>query len=781
MKNKGFLFLMAAVLLCSGLRAQDNIIDSVDALHYDLRLDIGNHTANRIEGSAAVTLHIINQIDTISLELCPSDIDSVLVDGISTFFRYDASARLVKVPFEGNAGDTLTLTVFYRKGQHIMPQGWGGFYFDNNIYYNLGIALYEYPHNAGKTWYPCRDNFYDHATYHFEITAKPNWKAICTGLLDSVSGNADGSATYCWTLDRQTPTYLVGVAVAPFRIIEREYVGEYGTYPALLGFIGHDSAAVWRAYDNMSRVIPMFERRFGPYQWDRVGYVSTTRGSMEHVGNVAFTTQCMSSAEEACLATMSHEFAHSWFGNLVTCATSLDMWINEGGASFCEEVAVEAIYADSEPLRYKDYAKENLSKVLTTTHVRDNGFKPVYGQTPDYTYGSTVYSKGATVWHSLRGYMGDSLFYSSIQKLFDRHSFKNIDSYQLRDSLSLYSGMDLTDFFDFHVFGAGFVDYIIDSIHNDRSSTAVYLRQKVYGTDSLMRGNRVWVSFFSPDFRQREDRLITFDGEKTTKVFQLSFKPKYAFVDYDDALSKASVSQETIIKERGSYDLTASLFRAEVNSVGDGDSARLYVTHHWTKPDTSLNPRFTRMADRYWQVSGAIPEGSRIGGRFYFCRTGTERTLDDNLFSSVSEFGLVRLLYREDAGHDWTIATGLHTGSSAQGYFVMNNLKTGQYTLAMVDTAYVGITSPDVFAADNNQVLVYPNPSNGTLTIETARPGEELIFDVCDTGGRTIMKDMRAVSGLQFSVDINPGVYFFYVRSLASNKISRVKVGFMNF
>ena len=80
------------------------------------------------------------------------------------------------------------------------------------------------------------------------------------------------------------------MAVAPFHTIERTYESEYGTYPALLGFTNHDSVNVWNAYENMSRVIPMFERRFGPYRWDRVGYVSTTRGSMEHVGNVAFTT-----------------------------------------------------------------------------------------------------------------------------------------------------------------------------------------------------------------------------------------------------------------------------------------------------------------------------------------------------------------------------------------------------------------------------------------------------------------------------------------------------------
>lgn len=780
MKTRIALVSILLISLCGALRAQENIVDSVDALHYDLRLDIGHRTAMRIEGSAAVTLRVVGQVDTIGLELCVSDIDSVALDGAAVPFRYDAAARQLRVPFGGQPGDTVTVVAFYRKGQYVAAEGWGGFYFDNNIYYNLGIAIYEYPHNIGKAWFPCRDNFYDHATYHFEITAQPGWKAICTGLQDSVVERADGSSTWCWTLNRPTPTYLVGVAVAPFKVIERQYVSEYGTYPALLGFIGHDSTAVWNAYDNMSRVIPMFERCFGPYRWDRVGYVSTTRGSMEHVGNVAFTTDCMSSLDYRCLATMSHEFAHSWFGNLVTCASSLDMWINEGGASFCEELAIEAIYADSEPLRYKDYAKENLSDVLTGTHLRDGGFKPVYGQTPQYTYGSTVYNKGATVWHSMRGYMGDSLFYSSMRKLFERHAFRNIDSRQLRDSLSLYSGTDLTDFFDFHVFNAGFVDYVIDSIHNDRSSTAVYLRQKSYGTDSLMRGNRVWITFLSQDRKRRADRLVTFDGERTVEVFHLPFEPAFAIADYDDALSKASVSQEITVRERGSYDLASALFRAEVNRVDEGDSAWLYVTHHWTRPDTSLSPRFVRMADRYWDVTGVVPAGIKAGGRFYFCRSGNNRTLDEELYSSAAEFGTVRLLYRKDAGSEWSVASSMHTGNSSQGYFVVNSLKPGQYTLAVVDTGYVGTVVPDG-ATNGGDVRVYPNPSGGKVTIETDRPGEALAVDVCDAAGRVVLEDVRATSGTPVSFGLKSGVYILNVRSLETSMLSSVKIRFMNF
>ena len=772
---KKALLLIGALLLSGILKAQS---DSVDALHYDLRLDIGNRTANHIEGSAAVTLHIQSSIDSLQLELGPSTVESVWLNGLPTPFAYSVPQQRLSVPFGGQAGDTVVLTVFYRKGQQIMSQGWGGFYFDNNIYYNLGIAIYEYPHNAGKAWFPCRDNFTDKATYHFEITAKPGWKAICTGLMDSTRYHADSSSTWCWTLNRLTPTYLVGVAVAPFHLIERQYAGLNASYPALLGFLNHDSVSVWNAFEHMSKVIPFFEQCFGPYRWDRVGYVSTPKGSMEHVGNIAFTTQCMNATSDACLATMAHEFAHSWFGNLVTCATAEDMWINEGGASFCEELAIGAIHANSDPLRGRAYARQNLHSVLLNTHRTDDGFKPVYGLSHDYTYGSTVYNKGATVWHSLRGYLGDSLFYASMRQLFDQQAFRNLDSYRLRDTLSQLSGIDLTDFFNFHVFSAGFNDYRIDSLVTGGTTTTVYLRQQSYGTTTLMNSNRVWLTFFSPQL-QRERRQVTFDGASAAVTVQLPFQPLFAVVDLDEELSKASIGQELSIHSTGAHNADDALFYTSVRKV-TGDSIFLYVKHHWTRPDTSLSPRYLRMADRYWTVEGVIPEGAQLGGCFYYCRLGEAQSLDDNLITGLDDFNQTKLLYRRDATEDWRPITKKTNGNSTQGYFSLQNLLLGEYTLAIVDTAYVGIETLESNDADI-PLQLFPNPTTGSVTLATDRPGEPLTVDICDSAGRPVLSALSLVSGQPHTFTLPTGHYFLSVYLPQRNRIVTTKMQIMNF
>ena len=751
----------------------DNRSDSVDVLHYELRLDAGHRTVARLEGSATLVLRLLQPLDSLTLELCPADIDSVWINGVSSAFRFDSEKCLLQLPVKGGAGDTVQAVVFYRKGQYVMKQGWGGFYFDNSIYYNLGCSIYDYPHNAGKAWFPCRDNFYDKATYRFEITAKPGWMAICSGLLDTVLSHADGSSTWCWELSRPIPTYLAGIAVAPFRVITREVEGIHAGYPAMIGFLRHDSIAVETVFAHLDKVIPQFERCFGPYRWERIGYVTTPKGSMEHADNIALVSQCAASPTEPCLATMCHELAHAWFGNLVTCAGSEDMWINEGGASFCEELAIQAITSDTNPLHYRTYARNNLKNVLMQTHLKDGGFKPLYGQEPAYTYGSTVYNKGATVWHSLRGYLGDSIFYSSMRNLFARCAFMTLDSRQLRDSLSLYSGTDLTAFFDFHVFQAGFNDYVIDSMRADLSgATLLHLRQKPYGTTALLQENRVWVSFFSADL-QEQQRLVTFEGAETTARFQLPFQPKFAIVDREERLSTASIGRQLTLDRQGTVECSDLFMKLETGSVQD--SAWLHISHHWSRPDSTPEPWFYRFANRHWRVTGIIPERMEISAGFYYCRFGDDAVLDEDFIRNSKEMGNVCLLYRKDAGDSWKALTRKHTGVT-KGYFVIPRLQTGEYTLAIMDTTHLEVAQP----LSQEQVKIYPNPSSDALTIETGIAGEALRVDVCDMMGKMIYCDLAVSSGASLSLSLPNGPYLFIIHRTATGEALRKMVQIMH-
>ena len=79
----------------------------------------------------------------------------------------------------------------------------------------------------------------------------------------------------------------------------------------------------------------------------------------------------------------------------------------------------------------------------------------------DLTYSSTVYEKGASVAHALRGYLGDDVFFPAITEFLAQNAYQSVSSYDFRDFLTNYTGIDMTGFFQDWVFTGGFVHYSI--------------------------------------------------------------------------------------------------------------------------------------------------------------------------------------------------------------------------------------------------------------------------------------------------------------------------------
>lgn len=724
--NCRVLALVALMALSAVGRGQ---VDGTDVRHYEVSLDMTQVDDLLVKGRARLDVALATGTDTLVLDLMGATVDSVVLDGSSIDYRYDG--RSLYLPVEGRS--EVSPTICYSTHGSVESRGWGGLHVGSGLIYNLGVAFDAWPHCYARTWMPCRDNFYDKATYGISVSTRAAWRSLCSGELMAEEVTADGVRTTRWEIDQPTPTYLVGVAAGPYRLIEREYEGVYGTYPAMIGFTARDSVAVWEAYNILEDVVPMYERCFGPYRWGRIGYVETPQGSMEHVNNIALVTNCMATTEVSCQGVVCHELGHAWFGNLVTCATSADMWINEGGASFCEEVAMEGAFGRSFSNRYY---QNNLNKVLRTAHIDDNGYLALHGVTRDVTYGTTTYSKGALVWHSLRGYLGDEVFYAAMQQLFARCAFGNLDAEGLRDSLSAYSGVDLQDFFEFHVMNPGFNDYCLDSVRFNGREATVALRQALIAAPAMMNGNRVPVSFYGRNGESCR-RVVTFDGERTVQTLELPFEAAVACVDagmeISDAATLGRFSVGTVGEVQEEQSTYFSLKATELH-----DTAEIWLTHHFTNPGNAEQEGVVRVADRYWSVVALMDWDDRITGRFKYIRGTSRSALDYGFYNNTSTIDSMALLYRRDAGEPWQIVSTRHTSNTNEGTFILNCLRAGDYVLGVVDTALLGVERVEPTAT-----MLWPNPSMGLVRVEAPAGRLEVtnvqgvVVKVVETDGTT--------------------------------------------
>ena len=442
------------------------------------------------------------------------------------------------------------------------------------------------------------------------------------------------------------------------------------------------------------------------------------------------------------------------------------MWINEGGASFCEEVAMEAMYDRAAATQYY---LDKLRSVLLTAHRSDGGYRSLSGMSPYNTYGSTTYDTGALVWHSLRGVMGDSLFYDCMHRLFERCAFGNIDAVGLRDSLSLYSGMDLEGFFDFYVFTPGFVDFAVEGLATEGNRATLTLRQQLRGTEHYAHGLRVPVTFFSGDHQQC-DQWMTMDDSVATQSFVLPFVADYVVVDYHDLISDAATNGVARLTGTGNYDLGNTYCRVYVGQqAATPIDHRVQVTHHFTHPTGDTVAGVVRMADHYWEVNAA-PRDNAISIRLLYNMGANSSSgasgLDMGFYERGATLDSIAVMYRPDAHHAWQMVSRKRTASSnmSTGYFT-TPLFVGQYALAVVDTNWVGIDGPQAREGSGAELRLYPNPSHTQFQVEVEGSDKNFDLAVFDTFGKKVLSASGLNSGDVVRHNLPAGSYVVIIKN----------------
>jgi aminopeptidase N len=736
--------------------------DTIDILNYSINLDLIYLSNQEIKGNAELKItpkH--NNINRLKLDLLKLNIDSVKIENqINNNYTYNDTLLFINLTNSISTPDTISAKIFYHGNPVKDQSGWGGFYFssDSSYAFNLGVGMQANPHNYGRVWYPCIDDFIDKATYDFAIKVKNTNTAVCNGLLDSVV-NKQNYRVFHWSLKKEIPTYLTSVAVGNYTEFSDTYNSINSiSIPISIYAKPGDSAAVATSFVNLKDMLASYENAFGPYQWPRVGYVGVpfSSGAMEHATNIALGFAYMNSglAYEDLIA---HELSHSWFGNLVTCSSAGDMWINEGWAVYSESIFREYKYGKQ---NYRNNIRDLKNHVIRNAHKNDGAYLALANVPHDNTYGTTVYDKGGTVAHTLRGYLGDSVFFDAMKAYMSNFAFKSVSNYEFRDFLTNQTGVDMTDFFEAWVFNEGFVNFSLDSFRIavdviPESTVEVSLKQKLHHKPNLANSNRIPIKFISDNW-QHHDEIFTFSGQAASNTFMIAFEPTDVLIDPYGKIADASIGFLDTIRNVGTKYYTMAAFDLITNSIAD--SALVQIKHNWAAPDTmgANLPGLNISQSRFWTVNGIFPNGFKADGKFYYSRTMYDSDLLTNQFDSII------MLYRADAAMNWKPVSFTQTGIWAAGNLIVPNLKKGQYTLAVWEEDYVGIADK---SSQNSDFIISPNPSNGIFEISNSQNIDFNKIEVYDISAKLIFSEKtNATSSLKLNLSsFESGIYLIKI------------------
>ncbi len=393
-------------------------------------------------------------------------IDSVFVNGSRASFTFDSTAMFddsssgaYQVIANLGHGAPFTVTTYYH-GKGTPEQDsykWGGVTDEDSLMFAMGVGFQTQYTGCTRHWLPCYDLPDDKAdSVDFTFITPASDITASNGLLISNVLTPRATRIMHWHESHPIATYLLTFATGP---LTEQNIPNALAVPFEVYALASDSE---RASNEMrARVAPIlafYDSLFAPYPFEKVGYVVTPIGSMEHQTMISLDTGVLE-GDSAFMAmdtsvngtTAVHELSHMWWGDRLTCKTFDDAWLNEGFAHFCESLVLERLFG----------REKYLSREHTNAIDARGSTLPLFGaatadnHSNNYPY-STIYEKGAAVLGMLRQFLGDSIFFEAVRFYGDRHAYTTVTSYDLWNDFDTISGQDLGWFFKPWVFGTGY-------------------------------------------------------------------------------------------------------------------------------------------------------------------------------------------------------------------------------------------------------------------------------------------------------------------------------------
>ena len=489
--------------------------EKYDVHFYSLNLNMTN-TSSYLSGKAEIHAKANTNLDSALFELYPSMIISeVRVNGLVVNFSRLGTA--VKAPVNSSVNQNFVIEISYSGNPptaQTNPLGGSGMTagtspsWGNKVVWSLSEPFSAYE------WFPCKQSLRDKADSSFvAVTVPDTCKAGSNGVLINTVPLGNGFTRYEWKNKHAIDYYLISVAVAKY-IEYSFYANPVGApNPILIQNFIYDNPQTFIYFEDeineTADFIELFYDLYGPYPFEDQKYghcMAPIGGGMEH--------QTMTTQGSFSKGLTSHELAHQWWGNSVTCASWSDIFINEGFASYSEYVMLENLYPAEKAQHMLDVHDNVLSQTGGSVW-----FSDTLNENRIFN-GRLSYDKGSGIIHSIRYLMNnDSLFFAGLREF--QNDFKDsvARGIDLRNKMQEISGINYTPFFEQWYFGEGYPTYSI--------------RWKQIGQDLLLELNHtaskpsVTPTFTNPiDLRfirqGMSDTLIRFNVASNSQQFYIS-------------------------------------------------------------------------------------------------------------------------------------------------------------------------------------------------------------------------------------------------------------------
>ena len=451
-----------------------------------------------------------------------------------------------------------------------------------------------------RYWFPSYDSPNDFRTSELKATVEKPYTVISNGTLLDVKENSDNTRTFHWKMDTPYSNYLSSIVVGNYTEIKN---GEYEGVPVYAYGYPSEAKEVAETTKNLPATIKFFSEKTGvkyPYPKYSQTFVEDFGGGME---NISATTQIEEMIHDGrelldqdSESLQSHELAHQWFGDYVTCRDWGQIWLNESFATY-----FQALW--DEQLKGKDFflyddVRQNQLKTLATWNKGNR--RPIVTKNyanKDAMFDDYAYPGGGSVLHMLRRHLGDDLFFKSLNKYLTDNAHQPVSTEDLRIAIEETTGQSMDWFFDQWLYKMGHPVFEVSKNYDaakKQLTLNVKQTQKVDSNNEFPQteffqtyvdveidGNvqRVWIkpqaeNVFTFD-APTNPQLVNFDYEGTL-LKELKFDKSVDELVYQATKDKDIIGRQWAINELSkSLATDTTKILAAFNNIASNDSSWL--------------------------------------------------------------------------------------------------------------------------------------------------------------------------------------------------------------